>query len=381
VAAPPSQASPEFTKEELDALEFRRMRGRSMDMSSPPSIPEGIEISVFRHCKKDYFYQNVAIAQAFKEHKGSIRCLACSNQSDFVASGGEDGLIVLYGFTGNLSLLRRWVGHMADVTCLTFTTDNLVISSSLDRTVRLWHPSHPKELFVFQHEEAVTAVASHPTDSSLFLACTFGNSVLLWSIRSNEVVKQVSFGITPTAAAFSPDGRAMAVGTLNGFCYVYRLPEFRYVTQFIAGPRHKKKTSHKKVTSIIFPSSSQFLISTNDSRIRLYSTDNFSVIRKFRGHVSVDACQRACVSQDKKLLMCGSEEDGGVFIWPIEHEPHFRGSVMHGFSRERSKTCEGFFLGKEKTVSAAIFTGDCDMEHLSVVTGDEDGNLFLILSS
>ena len=68
------------------------------------------------------------------------------------------------------------------------------------------------------------------------------------------------------------------------------MPDFRYVTQFIAGPRGKKRTSNKKVTSIQFVGNEpKFFVATNDSRIRLYSLENFSVIRKYVGHESKES--------------------------------------------------------------------------------------------
>jgi WD40 repeat protein len=256
----------------------------------------------------------------------------------------------------------------------------VIISGSLDSTVRLWHASHDRELAVFQHEEAVTAVASHPSDSSIFLACTFGNSVLVWSIHEYEVIQTISFVSPPTAAAFSPDGQTIAIGCYNGFCFFYALPDFRYVTQFIAGPRRKKKTSSKKVTSIVFRSATQFFVSTNDSRVRLYSSDNFSVIRKYVGHVSVQANQRVSFSQNADLILCGSEKAGAVFMWPVDHETFFKGHGLAAFCRDRSTTYEGVMLGKKEDITAAIFTRDNTLEHMSVIVTDTNGHLFLILS-
>jgi WD40 repeat protein len=195
------------------------------------------------------------------------------------------------------------------------------------------------------------------------------------------VIQTLDFVSPPTAAAFSPDGKRVAIGCYNGFCFFYALPDFRYVTQFIAGPRKKKKTSSKKITSIVFVSTAQFLVSTNDSRIRLYSSENFSVIRKYVGHVTQQAHQRLSLSADAALVAIGSEKAGDVYIWPLDHEPHFKGSGLAGFSRDRSKTAEGFSLGKKAEVTAALFTAQNTLNHMSIVVTDSDGQLYLVLSA
>jgi WD40 repeat protein len=349
--------------------------------SVKPDIPRTVEWSTFVKQKKSSFYRNIAISQVIKPHTGAIRCLASNRDGKYIATGGEDGLIVLYLFTGYLSIARKFSGHTSDVTCIAFSCDDMVISASLDNTVRLWHPSQSKYLGIFKHEEAVIAVASHPTDSSIFLACTFGNSVLVWSITDNEVIQTLAFVSLPTAAAFSPDGKRVAIGCYNGVCFFYALPDFRYVTQFIAGPRKKKKISNKKITSIAFVSDSQFLVSTNDSRIRLYSSENFSVIRKYVGHVTEHAQQRMTLSCDGGLLAIGSEQKGDVFIWPLDHEPHFKGGGLTAFSRDRSKTAEGFSLGKKVEVTVVLMTAQNTLSHASIVVADSDGQLYLVLSA
>jgi WD40 repeat protein len=120
-------------------------------------------------------------------------------------------------------------------------------------------------------------------------------------------------------------------------------------------------------------------VSTNDSRIRLYSSDNFSVIRKYLGHVSDQTNQRVSYSPAGDLVLSGSEKGGGIFIWPADHEQFFQSRVA-AFSRDRSMTCEGVLLGKKEFVTAAMFTRDNTLERLSVVVSDTEGHLFLVVS-
>lgn len=364
---------------DFDTAQITRIRSRSLETKL--SLPQDLQMTTFQKEIKVPLFNKPTITDFLPVHKGNVWCVVSSPDGQYAASGGEDGMVVLYSISGPLNIIRKFQGHTSDVVMLEFSSDNFLLSCSLDSTVRLWHPSQEKELGVFQHEEAVTAVAFLPTDSSIFIASTLGNTVFLWNIRNNEVLHRISFVSPPTAATISPDGKFVAIGCLNGFCFVYAMPDFRYVTQFIAGPRGKKQSKNEKVSSITFVGNDLFFVATNDSRIRLYALENFSVVRKYLGHESREAQLRLSVSSDKQLLMSPSENDGDVFIWPIDHTQYFKGaSLFSTFLKDRSKTAIGLRFGRKHSVNAATFTKDASISRLSIVLGDCRGSVFRVQS-
>lgn len=58
----------------------------------------------------------------------------------------------------------EYEGHTADVLDVSWSKSNFILSSSMDKTVRLWHISRAECLCVFHHVEFVTAIAFHPRD-------------------------------------------------------------------------------------------------------------------------------------------------------------------------------------------------------------------------
>jgi len=58
----------------------------------------------------------------------------------------------------------------------------------------------------------------------------------------------------------------------------------------------------------------QLLVSTNDSRVRLFQMETFSQLCKFKGLVNENMQVRASFSADGKYVVCGSE-NGYVHIW------------------------------------------------------------------
>lgn len=321
---------------------------------------------------------DLRVAECYREHAGAVRCLRASPDGRYVASGDEYGRIVLWECSaGGLRALRRYDAHAGDVTCLAFAGDGLLLSSSLDRMVKLWLPAQDSELAAFQHDDSVTAVAFHPRDPSTFVACSFTNAAYVWDIKHSELRQTLSFASTPTAVAFSPDGRIAVIGCMNGMCFTYSCPGFEYVTQFAAGPRSKKQTPNKKITSIEFVDASNALVATNDSRVRLFSMENFQLVRKFIGHVSERSLHTLSCTSDGKLMMIPSEKNSSVFMWPIDHEKYFKpGILSYTFCRERSKTCQGFSINKRRAVTSAVFLAESTIRNPRILFADADGTIY-----
>ena len=355
---------------------------QSKSLNSLHQLPPDIHVTYSKQQLKKSLFNNLRVQDYFNPHKENVWCVATSKDGNYAASGGEDGQIVLYKIKPNFSIIKIYKEHKSDVVMLEFSNDGFLLSCSLDSTVRIWHPSQDKSLGIFEHQDAVTSVSFFPNDSSLFLASTLGNSVFAWSIRKNEVVHKLNFVSPPTATAISKSGKFIAIGCLNGVVFVYSMPDFRYVTQFIAGPRGKKRSSNEKVTSIEFVGDEpKFFVATNDSRIRLYSLENFSVIRKYLGHESKESQIKMSISSDLQLVMTPSENTDELYVYPIDHEEYFKGSgLFTTLLKDRSKTAEIIKYGKKYIINAAVFTPQATIQKMSAIVGDNSGGVSFLVS-
>lgn len=93
---------------------------------------------------------------------------------------------------------------------LLFRSKNyFVLSSSMDKTVRLWHISRKECLCCFQHIEFVTAIAFHPRDDRYFLSGSLDGKLRLWNIPDKKV-----------AVWSEIDGQSKLITAAN-FCQVF----------------------------------------------------------------------------------------------------------------------------------------------------------------
>lgn len=226
---------------------------------------------------------------------------------------------------------RHFTGHTGDILSLSWSKNNFLLSSSTDKTVRLWHVSRSECLCVFKHSDFVTSVAFHPRDDRFFLAGSLDSKLRLWSIPDKGVA---CWNQTPdmiTSVAFTPDGKQAMAGTLSGYCLFYETESLRYQTQIHVKSRTGKNAKGSKITGIkamhVSPSGSngssstlnshtdvKVLITSNDSRLRLYNLRDKSLEMKFKGHENLSSQIHARFSDDGRYVISGSE-DRKIYIW------------------------------------------------------------------
>eukprot|EP00696_Hemimastix_kukwesjijk_P007129 gnl/Hemi2/19033_TR6300_c0_g1_i1.p1 gnl/Hemi2/19033_TR6300_c0_g1~~gnl/Hemi2/19033_TR6300_c0_g1_i1.p1 ORF type:complete len:174 (+),score=46.83 gnl/Hemi2/19033_TR6300_c0_g1_i1:71-592(+) len=105
-----------------------------------------------------------------------------------------------------------------------------------------------------------------------------------------------------------------AVGSLNGKCRFYSAEGLRFVTQLDVRSTRGQNAKGKKITGLHALQDDMLLITSNDSRVRIYNTENYSLVCKFSGLVNKCSQIRASISDDGVYIVSGSE-DSKIFLW------------------------------------------------------------------
>jgi WD40 repeat protein len=220
--------------------------------------------------------------------------------------------------------IREFEGHTSTILDLSWSKNNFLLSSSMDKTVRLWHTSRSECLCTFKHNDFVPSIAFHPKDDRFFLAGSLDSKLRLWSIPDKSVAFATQLPDMITAVAFTPDGKSAMAGCLSGLCMFYETEGLKYQTQVHVRSTRGHNAKGSKITGIQAQHNAsgdlKVLITSNDSRIRIYNFRDKSLELKFRGGENNYSQIRATLSDDGRYVVCGSE-DRKAYIWSL-HRSH-----------------------------------------------------------
>ncbi|EPS32511.1 hypothetical protein PDE_07471 [Penicillium oxalicum 114-2] len=289
---------------------------------------------------------------------GAIWALSFSKDGKYLAAAGQDKKIriwavisagdqredILHGDEPTLSSdrpprfqapvfhpkpMRILEGHTGTILDLSWSKNNFLLSSSMDKTVRLWHSSRTECLCSFQHTDFVTSIQFHPRDDRFFLAGSLDTKLRLWNIPEKNIAFVTAVSDMITAVSFTPDGRHAIAGCLNGLLSIHDTDGLKRSGQIQVRSSRGRNARGNKITGIdtvTDPADDphgeiKLLVTSNDSRVRLYNFQTRLLEAKFRGNENTSSQIRASFTDDGRHVICGSE-DRRAYIWPVDMTQH-----------------------------------------------------------
>lgn len=248
-----------------------------------------------------------------------------SPSAHYLAVAGQDPTIWLYVTDSQGSTVleskpfRSYVGHTKPVVDLAWASNSShFLSSSMDKDVILWQLDSSFQLRCFSHPDIVSSVCFSPSSDDYFLSACFDRMIRIWNWREDRVEACYQTADLVTALAVHAETGLTAVGLRNGVCMVYETVQggkLRFNGQVDCRNRKGRKASGRKVTGIAFFEDA-ILVTTNDSRMRLITLQDFSTRQKYKGARNEHAPIKASFSPSFAHVISGSDT-GQVYIWNV----------------------------------------------------------------
>ncbi|CDS40057.1 WD repeat protein [Echinococcus multilocularis] len=272
-------------------------------------------------------------------------------------------------------------GHEGVITELAWSKNLFLLSTGMDRQVRLWHVSRQECLCAFSHNDTVPAIVFHPKDDRYFLSGSLDGKLRLWNIPDKKVRFWVDVplpsclpspsspaatmgggGAEPktiiTCATFACDSTKVVVGSYDGRVMFFNT-ELTYVT-FITVKSVSGRCQQCRVTAIeVDPTdSNKILVTSNDSRVRLIDARDYHTLCKYRGFLNETSQIRASFSATGRYLISGSEN---CFFYIWRKQMDFLNVSRFSSTRKDRNNCWEAIKGHDAVVTVAIFLPNPDL--------------------
>jgi eukaryotic-like serine/threonine-protein kinase len=203
--------------------------------------------------------------------------------------------------------LEQSIGkHSGIMQRVAFSPDGkLLATGGEDDEVQLWDFAKNRTAFVFPKARHMFQMAFHPVEPLLAIAA---DNVRFWNTETGEETKPLSNapGHGATRIAFSPDGKWIAVGMMDG----------RVALQRLDGKAARTFHEHRSVLMELCFSRDSTLLASGErgNRIALYDVRRQQTIRTFAAHA--DAIWSMAFALDGKTLVSVSS-DQTIKFWRV----------------------------------------------------------------
>ncbi|XP_010919285.2 uncharacterized protein [Elaeis guineensis] len=257
--------------------------------------------------------------------------------------------------------LHEFHGHDGDVLDLSWSKNKYLLSSSIDKTVRLWQVGSNSCLKAFYHSNYVTCVQFNPVDENYFISGSIDGKVRIWEIPGCHVVDWTDTREIVTAVCYRPDGKGGVVGTLTGNCRFYDASDNHLQLEVQVPLQGKKRSPFKRITGFEFCPSDhrKLLVTCADSQIRIL--DGVDVVSKYKGLWNAGSQISASFTADGRHIISTSK-DSNVHVWN-----HVNPEVPASNRSKSTWSCERIFCDN---ASIAIPWNGLDCRNAVSVTSE-----------
>jgi WD40 repeat protein/outer membrane protein OmpA-like peptidoglycan-associated protein len=236
--------------------------------------------------------------------------LVVSPDERFIVAGFLEGTARIWEAQSG-EMIDAYYDHLQAITALKFSPvpgSRLVLSASLDSSVKLWNVETTETARSFQHKGAVYDASFSPNGATIASGGAEG-VVKIWDAKTGELLQEFEgHNNAIFSVSFSPDGAKLLTAGADGAARLWDINKSKL---------HKSLIGHKNIiTSAVFsPDGSRVVTASADSSLRVWDAQSGKLIHTLRGHAG--AVRKVVFTPDGSAIASVSS-DRTARLWDIE---------------------------------------------------------------
>ena len=241
-----------------------------------------------------------------------VQSVAFSPDGRLLAAGGRDGLVAIWDVQSHRQLGTTLKAHAGSVYSVAFSPDGGTLAAASANGVQLWDVQSHKRVGTLNDRVGSTTLAFSPGGRILATGDVDG-SVVLWDTRSKTRLGRPlkdRIGLV-NSVAFSPDGRSLAVGNGNGGTVALWDVQHRRQIATLVLTRHPIP-----VNAVVFsPHGRTLAISSEDGTVQLWDAQGHTRLATL--HAGTTPVFSVRFSPNGRFLAAGGF-DGTIRVWELQ---------------------------------------------------------------
>jgi WD40 repeat protein len=220
------------------------------------------------------------VGQVFRGHSGDVLCMAYSPDGRLLATGGEDGQVIIWDTsTGQRRRTLPDEAPVSAVSAVGFSPDGDFVLSASD-SLTLWEAESGRKVRTFALSVERPDSVGFSANGLIFFAHSINGSLQVWDIMDTERGIEPFAGHVgvPTAVAFSPDGRKFASADDAGYVRLWEASthRLRHTLDFVVAQAGGSR--RVKVSDVAFAPDGRTLAAGGGRSVRMWDTESGQVL-------------------------------------------------------------------------------------------------------
>ena len=239
-------------------------------------------------------------------HTNWINSLILSPDGNYIVTSSDDKTARIWeAITGKELIIFQ--GHTLELRTAVFSTDNkFVLTASNDKTARIWEAKTGKELIIFQGHTRELRTAVFSTDNKFILTASYDKTARIWdAVTGKELFSLQGHTDYVNSAIFSSDNKLVLTTSWDSSARIWDAS---------TGKENIILQGHNNiVNSAVFSSDNKLVLtSSRDSTARIWEVSTGKELFRLEGHM--DEVYYAVFSSDNKFVLTTSR-DNIARIW------------------------------------------------------------------